>query len=701
MTESLGVIFPPPAELCLIYQDFVLDSTPYPLRGLSQVRSVVETMSESASRPSSLFTEAYGKNVYKCCILSCSRFLAGFKTKKVRDQHLLTHRGRFECIHEGCDYSIYGFSTKQQLAKHLDDEHSILPSEAIFPKVQRCSLKVALYDAIDNDNALAVKDLIDEAFTAETSPSLLSGNHLLTRALKKRSREAIKTLLHVLPTGKDMNQQIKSTLNFAVTNDDEDLVRLVLEVGANTDPKISYPFASFLAAARRGWSHILRLLLRLEGKNFDDVQWKCRKLFAEAAKSGDEEVLSVLLDFGGVDYVQSSAYYGSIKNAAFGGHESAVRWLLSKGLELNAEKKYPIAVRRLAPDVNKMLEGVMQEVQDGPKPKVKALQIRASKNISEEVLRLLEKGVEINHPIALYGSFLGAVSSAGNLSVVQELLDRGADVNGSPFTRDTALEQAVAQGHSAVVKLLIEQGARVNSTNEASSHKNSALHLAAHDGHETIVRLLLEGGADVNARNSDRYTVLQLAASRGHEKIVRLLLKEGVDVNAANPNDNLNAALPLAASGGHETIVKLLLGGGADINARDSNDNSALYLAAGNGHEKIVNLLLKEGADINAANQFRETALHLAARNGYETIVVNLLLKEDADINAANQYRETALHLAVLNGHEITVKLLLENGANINAADQSNNTVLQYAMTFKHTDVVRILLENGAERYKS
>lgn len=117
----------------------------------------------------------------------------GYRYNQMRDKHELTHRGGFGCTYNACDVSILGFTTNQELAKHMM-EHDPPPSTIVFPRVHRCSLRRALESAIDQDDAVAVS-----AFCEECPDSLVAKDGLLKRAVNKKSRKAAKVLLQVFP----------------------------------------------------------------------------------------------------------------------------------------------------------------------------------------------------------------------------------------------------------------------------------------------------------------------------------------------------------------------------------------------------------------------------------------------------------------------------------------------------------------------
>lgn len=167
---------------------------PYSLRLLAQVRSIIEAISPTGSRECALFTQAYGERIFKCPIIECPGFFDGYKTRDLREEHLISHQSRFECAFEECEFSTFGFSTSHALAKHMK-EHGPPPDEISFPQVQRCSLQKSLHAAIDKDDAMAIRSLCSYA-----SASSVTTIGLLDRAVRRKSHKEAEALLQLLPT---------------------------------------------------------------------------------------------------------------------------------------------------------------------------------------------------------------------------------------------------------------------------------------------------------------------------------------------------------------------------------------------------------------------------------------------------------------------------------------------------------------------
>ena len=544
------------------------DSMPYLLQLLARVRSIIEDSSPSGRDKAISPPDAYGTCTFKCPILACPRFLQGFTTKKLRDEHRQTHRSRFRCTHEGCDYSVFGFLNTKQLAEHLV-EHDSQRLEITFPKAQRSSLQNALEYAIDKDDFLSARKLSTEI---AANPDRSIG--FLLRAVKKRNLEAFKALIPALATKKDIEFRDKlgwAALHFSAQNGSEEMAHLVLEMGADVNAKLRHMNGSdgwdretpLMIAASRGHSQIVRLLLSQPNRVLDFHPTSCKTPLQLAAEGGHTEALQMILNADGESYAQNKAYMKSIRAAASREHQSAVRLLLERGHELGAEKTYGKALQRLLPNGIESMNGG------------NSLQLAAQNGKSSEVKQLLQSGADINRFSSTHGTALAAAAKNGHLALVQQLLDNGANAKARNGNFGTALHLAVAGGHEAVVSLLLKNGSYVD---DRSGGKASALHQAVQNGHEAIVNLLLQYKANVNTfgtafGNMRGVTPCQIAAEMDHEAIMRLLLHHGADINAGKAP----SALERATSFG---IINMLCEKEASVDDKHvPNDNSFMLVS--------------------------------------------------------------------------------------------------------------------------
>lgn len=151
---------------------------------------------------------------------------------------------------------------------------------------------------------------------------------------------------------------------------------------------------------------------------------------------------------------------------------------------------------------------------------------RATFHCNENMVRfLLSKGAEVN---AVNDSGMTPLEWAvgcdnDNELMVKLLLDNGAEVNVHRSSGYTPLLEAISRGKEKIVKLLLDHGADVNA--QKKENGETALHLAVSYPYPKIVKLLLEYGANANIKDAKGKTphishVLEILESQG-EKINR------------------------------------------------------------------------------------------------------------------------------------------------------------------------------------
>ena len=95
---------------------------------VKHIRTVLEHLTESPTTTTEtkcLIEELYGRCCYKCNRMSCQFYHRGFMTRGQLEQHINKHERSFICIEQGCFYEIIGFTSANDLEKHILDYHGI------------------------------------------------------------------------------------------------------------------------------------------------------------------------------------------------------------------------------------------------------------------------------------------------------------------------------------------------------------------------------------------------------------------------------------------------------------------------------------------------------------------------------------------------------------------------------------------------
>ncbi|MBN1595846.1 ankyrin repeat domain-containing protein [candidate division FCPU426 bacterium] len=224
----------------------------------------------------------------------------------------------------------------------------------------------------------------------------------------------------------------------------------------------------------------------------------------------------------------------------------------------------------------------------------------AYKGDAKKILKLVQKGVDVNAKIGKGNTALHAAVGFGHYAAAEALLNNGADVNAKNRMDMTPLLSASSSGYYEIVKLLLANGADVNARwTYARGDGSTALMAAAQTGHVEVVRLLLENGADANMQNSQGKTALMMASAAGHAQIVELLQKESTPTPAET--SHLKVVTPIGEYAkidvGHcnEMMKTLIQGSGAEkqaaiaeVTAKPDQFNPAVFYA-------LSNALFQEG----------------------------------------------------------------------------------------------------------
>ncbi len=345
-------------------------------------------------------------------------------------------------------------------------------------------------------------------------------------------QEIISTLVeHFGSRSHQLSSTVSQALTEAVSNDHEQVVRVLLDKGADVNAQDGDYGTALQAASSRGHEKMVQTLLS-NGAHINAQCGSYGTALQAASSRGHEKMVLTLLKNGANINAQCGSYGTALQVASSKGHEKVVQTLLDNTADVNAKSK----------------------------PYGTALQAASSGGHEKVVQTLLDNKADVNAESEPYGTALQAASSKGHEKMVQTLLDNKADVNAKSKPYGTALQAASSIGHEKVVQMLLNNRADVNAK---SKPHGTALQAASSKGHEKIVQTLLDNKADVNAKSEPYGIALQAASSGGHEKIVQTLLSNGANINAQCGYYGI--ALQAAFAKDHDTIMQLLLKSEANI----------------------------------------------------------------------------------------------------------------------------------------
>lgn len=353
--------------------------------------------------------------------------------------------------------------------------------------------------------------------------------------------------------------------------------------------------------------------------------------------------------------------------AALHGRLDVVRWLLSKGLPVNAKAAYGWT----------------------------ALHDAAAENHLDVVKCLVkEGGADVNATKNDGCTALYLAAWRGHVAIVKWLLAHGARVAGAQVPDGGTAENATAgaldsstcplhisvqQGNVAVAQALLEGSDLPASAADMPDGHWTCLHICAADGNVDMARLLLKHGARPGARNGAGLTPMHVAAWRNQVGVARVLFEEGAADPDLATNDGGTPLIVAAHEGALEAAAYLLDGASARVNLVKDDGTAALHVACRRGHDKMACLLVHHGADVNLADRFGWTSLLLSAWRGQAPLVL-FLLEAGADIHHAQNNNATALYMACVRGHLLTAQLLVVFGARLDIRTRRGVTLQQAGM---------------------
>jgi ankyrin repeat protein len=440
----------------------------------------------------------------------------------------------------------------------------------------------------------------------------------------------------------------------AVRKNDEDLLRSLLEQGADTDAQDQdTACTALMEAARLSRREMCRRLLQ-SGSRLSQKDLEGRTALHMAASRDDAIVCRMLLDAGAQVSICDQQNRTPLRLAAQSGSHEAVACLLevipaSKATTNDPEITSAFFEAVRLGDIATAQEFIvkhidLKSIKDTPK-----LAAYASQSGSIQILNLVltQKGsLKAVGPNGL--TVLHHAAQHGHPAMIEHLLSKGVSWKAQTKKRkETALHLAIAANQpSAALSLIQHKDAKVTTSD---SENQEPIHVATRNGCFPTVTALLSHGAKLKTTNSYGWSPPLIAAAYGHAALMATFITHGIDLEdrlsspSFKPAKKTNEAaqrgywaeirwphegaraLHLAIEFGHVEMAKLLLAAGAKAdNAPDSQRWQPLHYASFNCEPEIVELLLDRGCSPHATTQDGNTPLGLGFREH------GLVVSEDA-----------------------------------------------------------------------
>ncbi|XP_046468025.1 protein phosphatase 1 regulatory subunit 12A isoform X2 [Neodiprion pinetum] len=227
-----------------------------------------------------------------------------------------------------------------------------------------------------------------------------------------------------------------------------------------------------------------------------------------------------------------------------------------------------------------------------------------------------------------------AACAAGDKEEVIRLLQKGADINTGNVDGLTALHQACIDDDLDMVEFLVEQGADIN---RGDNEGWTPLHATASCGFISIAKYLIEQGCNLAAVNNDGQLAVDIAESTEMEDMLYKFINEaGIDIDQARS----------------EEARLMMIDARAWCNGAPGKDAvhprtgaTALHVAAAKGYVKVMSILLQASCDVNAQDLDGWTPLHGAAHWG-QLEACKMLVEKFCDMDIKNHSGQTAFDVA-------------------------------------------------------
>ena len=513
---------------------------------LQRTRKALERVLASHGAENITFLrECYGPISFKCGVVGCPRYDAGFETLDERDDHVRSHSRPFKCPQRGCFYEEVGFPNDGNLNRHISLCHTDpAPDKFVFPafsspKLPTMDEKRRFRRVIEVEDLDLLQDMIHTNGSLKYQLALNGSTGLHHAAMHGKVASA--QLL--LDCGSNIGAISKkgTALHVACFRGQTHMVRFLLSNSRRKedlnakDSQGNTPLATSLECSRAGLRMaIVRLLLKDGRVSADSKNHDGRTPLSLAAinwRSGTVEVMKMLLEHDGIDV-----------NAKDNEGRTPLSWGASSGMAIV---------------VNTLLEHGL------------GIDVNSRDNVGRTALFW---AVDRQSSWREWGS--GENLEA--VEVVQIMLQHsGVDVAAKDNEGRTPISSAARAGVVGVVKVLLEHG----------------------------------GAIDANAKDNRGRTPLSFAAARNPTRIwggdydpvavvTALMEHDSVDIDAKDNEGR--TPLSWAARTGTVGAVKVLLGHGvgADVNAKDKGGRTPLTWATARGGKdrgEVVNVLVEHG----------------------------------------------------------------------------------------------------------
>ena len=399
------------------------------------------------------------------------------------------------------------------------------------------------------------------------------------------------------------------------------------------------------------------------------------------------------------DVNTTGGHFGNlVQAAAFGGHETMVRWLIDLGADVHAPGRYGSALRAASLGghnavVNLLLHhGARMDIGDD-----NALQAAALNGHFATVKLLLTHSEGSCHWCACHDAALETASFKGHLGIIHFLLENRPEGSGWELVEEgeNAMLAAVIAGHESVVKTLIEEIPQLREIGRnfvVFSSIRGALNLLPREP-QTNVRDKVIFRSETTASDVMDNAQIQKFDRKSRKPAPTIIPRLGTEkLNETLPNTQSDVRGEVLAN------IKTATNGSVDI-ACIQPCNSTKYSFDWDSLTKRADTQESTAVPAREAHSGtplgQEYLLRIAAGQGSKRMIECLMacgyeLNETGNVNENLSHQPTALDVASSKSDLELLDFLLEKGAKL-------GRTLDFAVRDGNVDVVRMLLAHMPE----
>jgi len=511
-------------------------------------------------------------------------------------------------------------------------------------------------------------------------------------AVKNEIPELVKLLLQSGANINAINNYGKTPLHIATENSNLKILQLLIKNGADINITDNYGKTAYNIAKDKINQKPAEFLIKSGAKNNS----KLDSLFVIAVKNNNYEKAKKLLKEGANIHARDKSEYVFQANTALHIVKSKkiAQLLINNNANINLRNKsgeLPI----LAVE-NKEVQKWFYDKGFFPENYKPILDSCYNNNISNIERTIIKH--EIDHILNknFYSNFNYPVIKK-SYSLTKKMIKKGADVNIYKKQWQNAYGETMSsrffkteEEKLATAKLLVKDytifekqimASSIGENNVEQYFKKPIKLIDAENIEE--VKQLISKGADINLRNSTGSTPLHYFATKNKE-ICRYLIQKGANIEAED-FENQTPVFSAVKAGNIET-TQYFINSNVNINHTDRYGKSLLHVADFS-NETVTNLLIKKGLDINACDKKCQTPLFYSTNFVNFQKRINSLIKLGANILHQNRRGESYMVHILKTAKKYQYKRLLPkikylyalNPEIIKLKDLKNKNAIDYA----------------------